>query len=179
MHRRDVVRSLAAVAALPFVPRGAESAAEFGHAIHARLGQQGFRTLNGPQQRLVSELSDRIIPPTGTPGAVDVGVPGFIDLLLTEWHDPADRDAFLAGLAAIDERAREEGGSAFVDLSEAQKLSVMRLLDASRTDGAGRTFADLKSLTVYGYFTSERVSKEVLQPQIFFAEFDGCAPVTG
>ena len=34
---------------------------------------------------------DRILPPTDTPGASDVGVPAFIDRLLAEWAEPDER----------------------------------------------------------------------------------------
>lgn len=179
MDRRELIRSLAAAVALPFVPRSAEAAALFGEAVHRRLGQAPqFRTLTAAQQALVGDVSERIIPATDTPGALDVRVPEFIDLLLTEWYDPSDRDAFVRGLAAIDERARAEGGAAFVRLAEPDKLALMQSLDTAPDDAddAVAAFRRVKSLTVYGYFTSERVSKDVLETQVVFTGYDGCAP---
>jgi hypothetical protein len=67
-------------------------------------------------------------------------------------------------------------------MSESDAADLMRALDAERADRAtpaGLTFVELKSLMVYGYFTSEQVSKAVLHTQIFFTGYDGCAPVTG
>lgn len=181
MRRRDAVRTLAAVAALPFVPRTGREAAAFGAAVHGRVSQgAGFRTLTAGQQALVGALSDRILPATETPGALDVRVPEFIDLLLTEWFEDADRDRLLSGLAAIDERARAVGGVVFAELQDAGAVELMRALDGERDERAtpaSRAFGELKSLVVYGYFTSEQVSKDVLHTQIYFSAYDGCAPV--
>lgn len=182
MQRREVLRSLAAAAALPFLPSSVEAAAALGRTVQSRIVQgQAFRTLTAAEQALVSGLADRILPSTDTPGALDVRVPEFIDLLLTEWYDESDRDRFLEGLSAIDEFARVEAGAPFMSLDESARLGVMEALDSSGQggDGAGAAFAQLKALTVYGYFTSERVSKEVLKTEIYFADFDGCAPVGG
>jgi len=183
MDRRELVRSLAAVVALPFVPTDPDAALGFATALHERSGgQQSFRTLSSRQQRLVADLVDRIIPATDVPGALAVGVPEFIDLLLTEWFDASDRDRLLEGLADIDRRSAADGGASFSDLPEARKLTLMRTLDASPRDeeeGAAAAFGRIKALTVYGYFTSELVSKEVLRTQVYFEDFDGCAPVGG
>jgi hypothetical protein len=179
MHRRDVIRSLSAVLALPFV-RTAEEAAAIGEAVHRSLPQQPvYRTFDAAQQQLVEMLADRILPATDTPGALDVQVPAFIDRLVTEWYEPADAHAFVAGLAAIDDRARAAGGAMFVSLSDAAKTDLMRALDAQDAAGspAGLAFRQFKSLTVFGYFTSERVAKDVLRTQIMFPQYDGCAPV--
>ncbi|MGH7500382.1 MAG: gluconate 2-dehydrogenase subunit 3 family protein [Longimicrobiales bacterium] len=179
MHRREVIRSLTAALALPFL-RTAEEAAAIGDAVHRGLGQQpGYRTLDPAQQRLVETLADRILPATDSPGALDVQVPAFIDRLLTEWYEPVDAESFLEGLSAIDARAREAGGAPFAEQSEASQLELMGMLDAGTEDtSARRGFQQVKALTVYGYFTSERVTKEVLRTQIIFPQYDGCAPVT-
>ena len=39
------------------------------------------------------------------------------------------------------------------------------------------SFGTLKWLTTYGYFTSERVQREVLKTVILPGRFDGCVPV--
>jgi gluconate 2-dehydrogenase gamma chain len=183
MNRRDVLRALGMLAAVPFVPRSAEAAEALGASLHRQLTSQGqgtFRTLDAGQQALVSQLCDRILPATDTPGALDVRVPEFIDLLLTERFDDAERARFLSGLADIDARARTASGGPFVDMAEDARLELMRTLDHERDarEGAGHSFGSIKSLTIYGYFTSERVTKEVLKTRLYFPKFDGCAPAS-
>jgi len=180
MRRREVVRFLGAALALPFLPRGAEAAIQLGQSLHERLGDVPFRTLNKDQQALVTNISEMIIPETDTPGATSVKVPEFIDLILTEWAGDDERVAFLAGLRDIDVRAAAMGSNRFVDLPPTRKVELVTTLDGARGDkaGAGLAFARLKALTVYGYFTSQRVEQDILKMQMFFNGYQGSVPFT-
>ena len=181
MDRRDMIRSLSATLALPFVGT-VDDALAIGDAVHRSIpANTAYRGLDPAEQQLVTLLADRILPATATPGALDVEVPAFIDLLVTEWYEPADADVFRSDLAAIDARARAAHGAGFASLSEDLQLELMRELDGGggADRPAERGFRQVKSLTVFGYFTSERVSKEVLRSAIIFANYDGCAPVSG
>lgn len=178
MLRRDLLRAVAGVAALQLIP---ESVSKLGAQVHERLSDDTrfAGTLSPAQFALVSQICDRILPATDTPGALDVKVPEFIDLLVTEWVDDDDRTKFLAGLTSIDERAQKAGNANFVDLPEATKVEVMKTLDADRhaQEGAGKAFGQIKDLTVFAYFTSERVTKEVLKSRMYFSTYNGAAPV--
>ena len=180
MQRREVVRFLGAALALPFLPRSAEAAIKLGESLHARIGDVPFRTLTVPQQALVTNIAEMIIPETDTPGATSVRVPEFIDLILSEWASDEEKASFLAGLADIDARASAAGASNFVSLSPAKKTEVLTALDAAREDksGAGFAFGRLKSLTVYGYFTSKTVEQDILKTQMYFNGYDGNVPFT-
>lgn len=176
MQRRELLRLMGAAASLSVLPPGADPFI-MGRAVHARTGGPG--TLDAAQAALVTRLADRIIPRTDTPGASDVDVTGFIDHLLTAWYPAADRDAFLAGLAAIEARATAEGGVPFVELTEPDQLRLLTALDgATGPDGSAEwAMARVKSLTVFGYFTSERVVKDVTRTPIIPGRFEGCVHV--
>jgi hypothetical protein len=180
MRRREVVRFLGAALTLPFLPKGAEAAIEFGKQIHRRIGDVPFRTLNPDQQRLVTQIAEMIIPETDTPGATSVKVPQFIDLILTEWSSDDERKAFLDGLNDIDVQSVAMGSPRFVELAEAKRGEFLTGLDAKRPQkvGAGHAFERIKALTVYGYFTSEPVQVNVLKTQMFFNGYDGNVPFT-
>jgi hypothetical protein len=180
MRRREVLGFLGAALTLPFLPRSAQGALDLAETLHARLGDVPFRTLNPARQALVTNIAEMIIPETDTPGATRVKVPEFIDLILTEWASDDERAAFLAGLDDIDARASALGQSRFVDLPPARKTELLTALDAQREDktGAGLAFERLKSLTVYGYFTSKLVDEDILKTQIFFNEYQGNVPFT-
>ena len=70
-----------------------------------------------------------LLPETDTVGATSVGVNRFIDLLLSESMLAAQRDRFLAGLAAIDARSQSLFGTAFITAHREQQESLMRALD--------------------------------------------------
>jgi hypothetical protein len=179
MDRREAVRLLGAIAAVPFLPGTSEASAVLAERVHGAIqGGARFRTFDPAQQELVSRLVDAIIPRTETPGALDVRVPEFIDHVVTDWASEPERRALLDGLADIDARARAHGAATFAGLAAARQAGLLRTLDAERAgpSGAGHAFGQVKSLAVYGYFTSEAVQRDVLKTQMFFAAFDGCAP---
>jgi hypothetical protein len=176
MDRRHAIQHIGAALALPFLPRSAAAAIQAGETLHLRLlGEEvPFRTLNARQVALVTEVSEMIIPETGTPGAKSVKVPEFIDLILTEWMSEEEKKPFLTGLDEIEAKG-------FAGMSYAQKVDVLTALDAARQEsaGAGHAFGRLKALTVYGYFTSQKVQREVLKTQMIFMEgYQGNVPFT-
>lgn len=146
----------------------------------AVAAQPGYRTLNAAQQGLVARIVDHVIPRTDTPGALDVKVPQLIDLLLTEWYESSERDTMLANIVAIDQRARGLGATSFTALSEKDQVVLLTDLDRDRetTTGASAGFRALKSLTVFGYFTSELVTKDILQVRMVFPRYQGDASVS-
>lgn len=185
MQRREVVRYLGAAFALPFLPRNADAAIRLGEDLHRRLTDTSFRTLDTPQQMLVTDICEMIIPETDTPGAVSVRVPQFIDLLLAEWASDEEKAEFLAGLTDIDARAaafgvQQQGQRRFVDLAPAAKTELLTALDRERgaKSGAGLAFGRLKSMTVYGYFTSKPVYENVLRTRMYFDGYKGDVPFT-
>jgi hypothetical protein len=180
LRRREVVKFLGAALALPFIPSNAEKALALAADVHRRLGSGFFRTLNPDQQRLVTMIAEMIIPETDTPGATSVRVPEFIDLILTEWASDEEKVSFLAGLNDIDVQSVAMGSPRFLDLAEIKRGEFLTGLDAKRPQkvGAGFAFDRIKTLTVYGYFTSEPVQLNVLKTQMFFNGYDGNVPFT-
>lgn len=175
MERREMLRTLGAAAAFTLMPRTAQAAWEtVAAAPHAPP-----RVLVDDRSALVASLADAIIPRTDTPGATDVGVPAFIDVIVAEYYSDEERTPFLAGLDAITARIKSVGDASFAAMSpDAQKL-LLDLLDkpADRQAPEARAWSRLKGLVVHGYFTSEQVQKDVLKTVIMPGRFDGNAPV--
>jgi hypothetical protein len=172
MHRRHLLQLLGACSVLPFVPREAGAAIAFGRKLHLAVQRDDLEALSDAEGRLVTAIADQIIPRTDTPGASDVGVTVFVDHLLAHWYADEPRANFLAGLADIDRRA----GGSFLELSPERQIALLTLLDGVKgaPESAESAFAMLKSLTVYGYFTAERVVKEVTKEPISPGKFEGC-----
>ena len=85
MQRRDVLGFLGTAVIAPLLaPLSARDRWSRGTELHARLGQgqAAPRALTSAQMALVTALADALLPRTDTPGAVDVGAPKFLDLLL-------------------------------------------------------------------------------------------------
>src|SRR5215469_1256066 len=113
MHRREVLRWLATGSLLQLAP--ASLFAVLREARGLIQTQTSLRTLKVHQVATVKTMAEMIIPRTETPGATDIGAAEFIDLILTEWYDEAERSRFLSGLAEVDSRSRSLFGKDFVD----------------------------------------------------------------
>ena len=53
------------------------------------------------QDQLVTALVETIIPETDTPGAAAALVNRYVDLMLSEWHEPDNVQIFMDGLILI------------------------------------------------------------------------------
>lgn len=85
--------------------------------------------LDRRQLATVGTIAEHIIPETETPGAKAVGVDRFIDEMLATYYPEEERALFLAGLADVDERARQAHGSDFLDCTSEQQLALLLDLD--------------------------------------------------
>jgi hypothetical protein len=190
VNRREALRTLAAGAVgAAAAPLWVESLTAFAHQqarAHAHAAQAARvqawtpRVLTAPQNDLVIALTELIIPQTETPGAKAALVNRFIDGVLAE-AKTADRDAFLRGLAWIDERSRARHAKAFTAASASEQESLLATLasEANNTpdDRPGvEFFRAIKSMTISGYYTSEIGLQEELgdDATMFLPEFPGC-----
>lgn len=180
MHRRDILRAAAAAAALSLLPTEAQAA--WRHALAAATSPaQG--PLTATQRAIVTTVADALIPRTDTPGANDVHVLAWIEVIVADYYAATERAAFLSGLDAMDALAKERTGQSLAGLTGEPLTLIMNALDGAtdRTTPAVRAYGRLKGLVVHAYFTSERVQKEVLKTQIMPGRYDGAAdmPVRG
>jgi hypothetical protein len=115
---------------------------------------------------LIAEVAETIIPATDTGGARAAGVPAFVEMMVSDWFDPAERANFMDGMMAFADDAAARHGKPFADLDDAQKnawfgeqLAAAEAVMAAPASSGGRArtpFAVLmKRLTVYVYYTSE------------------------
>lgn len=144
-----------------------------------------------PAQRgTLAMLTETIIPRTDTPGAVDAGVPRFIELMVADWFDESERAIFDTGLEALILSAMQIHGRPFEALEERQRLAMLEALEAEAGDaqwyapgGAERSLeaapfiCQLKELTAWGFFTSRVGATEVLRYNPMPMTFDGDRPL--
>lgn len=136
--------------------------------------------LNSNQASLATALAGTIIPETDTPGAVEVGVPGFIEKMVNEVYTEEQRNGFLTGLDLFDEECRKSTGSSFASLSADEQYEYAfqknrEAIEGERTDGP-QFFLIFKELTMVGFFTSEVGATQVLRYEAVPGIYDGCVP---
>jgi gluconate 2-dehydrogenase gamma chain len=125
------------------------------------------------QRATVGALAQQIIPTTDTPGAVEAGVPKFIELMVADWFNDAERSVFIDGMADLQRRS----GGLFADMSAADQLDLLESLEAETADhpwyNTGETIrvwddsapfiCQIKELTVLGFVLSDVGSTQFLR----------------
>jgi len=143
--------------------------------------------LNPEQSRLVTSLTELILPRTETPGAIDAGVPEFVDKLWGECLASEAQAVFTEGLDNLQSMAREEHGSEFQNLdinSQTELLNQTAKETADELNQSGQYgtdpkafFKQLKQLTLLGYFNSEMGATQALAFVQIPGSYDGCIPM--
>jgi gluconate 2-dehydrogenase gamma chain len=140
--------------------------------------------LSNDQGILISQLSEIIIPKTDTPGAIDVGVPGFIDQMLKDVYSKEEQDRFITGLKDFDAAAKKESGDNFIEMDAEDQVSFVNnvhktAVEELKTDTTQPKpfILMVKELTLLGFFTSEVGATQVLQYSPVPGAFKGCIPL--
>ena len=122
------------------------------------------------EARIASVMADQIIPRTDTPGALDVGVPAFMDRMMADFYQDAERAALREGLARVESDAHARHGKTFAALTSDQQVELMTVYDREAYEwgragsrGTPHFFRFVKELTTLGYFTSEIGASKVLR----------------
>lgn len=176
MTRREALRRAAlflGVALAPSVLSGALQAATETAPANAKAR---FLTLR--QYELVEAMAERILPRTDTPGATDVGVPQFIDLMYGKYLSAAEQAVFSAGLEEFNAASMSAHQLGFVRLSAAQQDALLMQAAVAAQKQEKTFFHLMKELTVVGYFTSETVGRNVLHYDPVPGRYDGCVPIS-
>lgn len=131
------------------------------------------------QARLVGEIAEGIIPETDTPGAKKLGVPSFIEEMVSVVFPEEAQDEFMKGLEIFENDCKDQLGASYISLdSEKKKVFLKQKNDELKGHNSKNAFFRMvKELTVVGYFTTEFGATQVLQYQAIPVEYHGCLPI--
>jgi hypothetical protein len=183
MNRREVLARVALVTGGSLASSFAQAALR-GTFLHMPPPQSAF---SDEQRRMVALLAELIIPRTETPGAIDAGVPVFIDQIVSSWYTPVERGIFIEGLASLDSFCTDAWGRRFLACDLERQIQALAHADesarqykqkpASRIreapDEHSPFFYKLKLLTVLGYYTSEVGATQELSYNPVPGRYDG------
>lgn len=166
-----------------------------GVALVAPSAGAAFRPVFSKSQlAMLGDVAEVIIPATNTGGAKAAGVPAFIEMMVGQWFDPAERANFLAGMKAFSDDVTARHGKPFGRLTAEQQDAYFGALLAAEEskpqqargiipkpgapDRPRSPFVVLmKRLTVMGYYTSELGASVELTFNMGSDEHSGCEPV--
>ncbi len=189
MQRREALKkALALLTATAVAP-----AALMMNSCQSEVGTEGSAdavdtfAFSSNQSSLIAELAERIIPKTDNiPGAKDVGVGDFIELVVKDCLDLDVRALFAEGADAFAAACEKATQKSFVDLSDEEKddfitsqaEELMKLMEGdSKEPNPTVTFmTEMSNLTRRGYFTSKEVGTKVLIYDPIPGEYKGCIP---
>ena len=167
--RREAIRRAALLAGVALSP-------DWLLAVGGSQAAPGSR-LTSAHAATAGAVAERILPRTDTPGAADVGVPAFIDLLYGGFMTAAERKMLTDGLNEVDAAAKAAHGGAFTTLSPDRQDTVLRGIARAEEGKDQGFFRLIRSATILGYFTSEQVGKNVLHYDPVPGPYQGCVPI--
>jgi hypothetical protein len=178
-RRNALIKLATAATAAAITPLFADSP-EIEHHVHELVEQTvgpdagGLAYFGQSDYDTICRLADLIVPRTDTPGAVDAGVPHWIDRQVAASSELQER--FKDGLAYLAEQARTLNGSSFTALTEEQQIAILQALsvDADKTNEG--FFKTIKDLTADIYYKTEPglVQELGFKGNTFRASFPGC-----
>lgn len=146
--------------------------------------------LSTDQARFVSQLVDTLLPRTDTPGAIELNVDQFIDLVIANIYDKDGQVSIMTEIDTFNSRCKEERGKFFADLSNDERDQVLRKEEKDNPKFNGRiwgtavgdqqpvgVYRTLKSLALWGYFSSEAIGENVLNYDPIPGMYRGCVPL--
>ena len=191
MERREALRLMGAASVF-----SALSSELFAATLRAQLAANpvgALRTLSPAQNGIVVAMCEVMIPATETPGAKAAKVNEFIDLILTEWATEEERKIFLEGLAEADRKTDALFGRGFAAASAKEQATIVQVFDQElatlRNEELPKQvrpweltlvlpfFAQMRRLTLVGYYTSPIGQEQELKVEIVPGELHGCVPV--
>lgn len=169
MKRREFLQAAAIVAVgATVLPSGWVLSAEQKVFLAAQpnfIDQKPLTFFNEDQRAMVTAVVDHIIPATDTPGGLDAGTPRFVELMVSDWFNDAERALFMDGLADLGRRSVEP----FAELSAQRQLELLEEVEGESADSDWYSMGNImrvwdsqapficqfKELTVLGFCMSE------------------------
>lgn len=152
--------------------------------------------LSNEEAVIVNIIAEVIIPRTHIPGALDVAIPQFIDLLLNDVFPETYSNKFRKGLNLFASQFKDQNNSEFHhESAKVQHLFVEQLYQLSESDTKEilnlvaqneapienkhryylySLLVNLRALTISSYLTSELVGEKILNYDPIPGEFNGC-----
>lgn len=189
MNRRDALRKTALFA-------GSAVAAPTMLSLLQACAKQDRLTwtpqfLGEDQARFISAFVDFLLPKTETPGGLDVKADIFMDSIYAKTYDEAGQKNVVAEIDKFNADCKANYGKVFAELSAEYKAACFQAHEAKSPKFPKNVwgtavgpneqvgfYRGLKSMTLWAYFTSEEVGKNILSYDPIPGEFKGCMPVS-
>lgn len=168
MNRRRAIKNLTIVSgALITIPQWMVSCGVSDSAIY----QSSFSVT---EREILAGITDTIIPAGNSIGALSVGVDKFLQKLIDDCHEKVVQDNVKTQLKVLDESAKASHKNSFADCTQAQREALLLKFSTSQKKEEKDFFDLVKSETIRGFNTSQKVMAEYLGYQVAPGHYYGC-----
>jgi gluconate 2-dehydrogenase gamma chain len=136
--------------------------------------------LDATQAGLITALADTLIPKTDTSGALDAGVPAFIDSIMADVYPEDAQERFRAGIQEFDAAAKA-AGKGFLEQDAAQRTATVKQSVATALSGEHQHKPFIlvaRELTLLGFYTSKVGITENMEYVSVPTAYHGCVPLS-
>lgn len=171
MNRRTALKNLATVSgSLITLPAWMVSCGITDKNTH----HSGF---DPKEQKILASVVDTIIPAGNSIGALSVGVDKFLQKLIDDCYETPVQDNVKRQLVALDSYADGEHGKLFADCSQQKRQQLLMRIAGSTNNDEKEFFTLIKSETIRGFNTSQKVMEDHFGYKIAPGHYHGCVPV--
>ena len=171
MDRRKAIKNLAIVSGgLITLPQWMVSCGISESTIH----QTSFSIA---EQEILASVTDTIIPAGNSTGALSVGVDKFLQKLIDDCYEKDVQDNVKVQLKGLDGSAMVTHKKSFKDCTQVQREELLLKLSSSSNNAEKDFFNLVKSETIRGFNTSQKVMTEYLGYKIAPGHYYGCIDV--
>ena len=171
MDRRKAIKNLAIVSGgFITLPQWMMSCGVSDSTIH----QTSFSVA---EQEILASITDTIIPAGNSIGALSVGVDKFLQKLIDDCYEKDAQANVKTQLSSLDGSAKTTHKKSFVDCTQAEREGLLLKLSTSEKKEEKDFFDLLKSETIRGFNTSQKVMQEYLGYKVAPGHYYGSVDV--
>jgi hypothetical protein len=171
MNRRKVLKQLViATGGLVTLPQWMISCGISDSNVHTT----SFSSL---EQQLLASVADTIIPAGNSIGALSVGVDKYLQKLIDDCYEKDVQDNVKFQLNGLEKSAKTTFKKSFADCSQLQRQELLLALSSSNVKAEKELFTLIKSETIKGFNTSQKVMQEYLNYKVAPGHYYGCVDV--
>jgi hypothetical protein len=135
--------------------------------------------INDKEAELLSELSETIIPKTGTPGAKEVSAHLFALMMIDNCYAADDQNKFAKGLEGFEEFTKKKFDKSFLKCTPFERTEILKSVESKKDipDKVAFFYNTMKRLTIQAFTSSEYYLTKVQVYKLAPGKFYGCVPV--
>jgi len=126
------------------------------------------------EQELLASVADTIIPPGNSVGALSVGVDKYLQKLIDDCFEKDVQDNVKEQLEKLDVYAQSSNKKKFTGCTQQQRQELLIKVSASSVKAEKDFFDLIKTETIRGFNTSQKVMQDYLGYKVAPGHYYGC-----